>query len=354
VADETHRWNLPRLKQAHRTMLANLPKRKLADPWMLEVTTAPAPGEGSVAEDTMEYARQMESGKLSDSRLFFFHRQASDTHDLETPEGIRAAVLEASGPVAAWSDVDSICEQWRDPTADKSYLERVWLNRPVRSSDKAFDIEHWKSLAKPDFIPPKGEAITLGFDGARWRDSTALVATHVESGTQWLAGLWEKPNTGEEWEAPEEEIDATVADLFEQFNVVRMYCDPPYWETQIATWSGRYGDKVVLEWWTNQMKRMGYAIKAFSTAIQAGEISHDGNENYTRHLGNAMRKKLNIVDESGQSLYVIFKERADSPFKIDAAMAGILSWEARCDALSAGEMSGPDLNELILSGKWGM
>ncbi len=191
--DETHRFTLPRLKQAHRTMLANIPKRKLSDAWSLETTTAPAPGEGSVAEDTMDYARQVADGKIADSRLFFFHRQASDKHDLTTPDGIRAAVIEASGPVAEWSDIDGIIEQWRDPTADRTYLERVWLNRLVRSSERAFDAMRWKELARPDFVVPDGDLITLGFDGARYYDATAIIATHVQSGYQWVVGIWERP-----------------------------------------------------------------------------------------------------------------------------------------------------------------
>lgn len=339
VCDETHRWNTPRLKQAHRTMLANIPKRYLSNAWSLEVTTAPSPGEGSVAEDTFDYARQVAQGAISDSRLFFFHRQASDGHDLTTPEGVRAAVIEASGPVAAWSDVDGICEQWRDPTSDKTYLERVWLNRMVRASERAFDTEQWKSLILPDFEPPKGETITLGFDGARWRDSTALVATHLRTGFQWLVGLWEKPVDIEEWEVPDGEVDATVEEAFRRWNVWRMYCDPPYWETQVATWAGKYGDKRVIAWWTNRMKAMAFAIKSFSNAIQAREVCHDGGANYTRHIGNAVRKNLNIVDDDGGRLWVIYKERPDSPHKIDAAMAGILSWQARCDALTAGVAS---------------
>jgi hypothetical protein len=76
--DETHRLRLPNQLRAHRTMLANLPKRKQADAWALEVTTAPAPGEGSVAELTMDYARSVADGARSDARLFFFHRQASE------------------------------------------------------------------------------------------------------------------------------------------------------------------------------------------------------------------------------------------------------------------------------------
>jgi phage terminase large subunit-like protein len=120
VFDETHRMSRPRLKAAHRTMLANIPKRKLSDAWSLETTTAPAPGEGSIAEDTMRFAQQIAAGKISDPKLFFFHRQASDHHDLTTQRGVRAAVREASGPVASWSDIDSIVEQWKDPTADRA------------------------------------------------------------------------------------------------------------------------------------------------------------------------------------------------------------------------------------------
>jgi phage terminase large subunit-like protein len=336
VCDETHRWNSPRLKSAHRTMLANIPKRFLSDAWSLEVTTAPSPGEGSVAEDTMDYARQVAGGAIADSRLFFFHRQASDEHDLATPEGIRAAVLEASGPVAGWSDIDGICEQWRDPTADKSYLERVWLNRLVRSSEKAFDFSLWQELVMADFRPPEGDTITLGFDGARWRDAVALVGTHLRTGCQWLIGLWEKPPEVDRWEAPDEEIDAAVAEAHDLWNVWRMYADPPYWETQVAIWAGKYGEKRVIAWWTNRMKQMAYAVRAFDNAIKAREIHHDGNKNYSRHIGNAVRKNLNLVDEDGKPLWVIYKERPDSLLKIDGAVAGILSWQARCDALAAG------------------
>ena len=163
--DETHRFTLPRLKDAHRTMMANIPKRRLADSWSLETTTAPAPGEGSVAEATMDYARAVAEGRLQDSRLFFFHRQASDGHDLTTEKGIREAVIEASGPTAEWSDIDGIIEQWRDPTSDRTYLERVWLNRLVQGSGRAFDADKWKELARPETIVPARRLITLGFDG---------------------------------------------------------------------------------------------------------------------------------------------------------------------------------------------
>jgi phage terminase large subunit-like protein len=284
----------------------------------------------------MDYARQVADGKIADSRLFFFHRQASDKHDLSTEEGIRAAVIEASGPVAEWSDIDGIVEQWRDPTADRTYLERVWLNRVVRSSERAFDAERWKELAQPDFTVPDGDLITLGFDGSRFNDATGIVGTHVATGYQWVIGVWEHPYSSDGWEVPEREVDEAIAEAFRRWDVWRLYADPPYWESTVAKWAGLYGEERVMEWWTNRTKAMAYAIKSYANAMASGELSHDGSPAFARHIGNACRRTLSLRDEAGVPLWLLYKERPDSVFKIDVAVAGVLSWEARCDALASG------------------
>lgn len=336
--DETHRMTLPSLKRAHQIMLANIPKRKEADAWSLEVTTAPEPGGGSVAEDTWEYARAVHEKRTSSAGLFYFHRQASDHHDLSTEDGVRAAVIEASGPAAAWSDIDGIVDLWRDPTTDRSYFERVWTNRMVRASDRAFDIQRWKQLVKPDYSIPKGALVTLGFDGARYFDATAIVATEVETGFQQVVGCWERPLTANgDWQVPEADVDATVAHAFEFWHVSRMYADPPHWQSWVSAWVGRHGDKRVVDFPTNKYMRMSMALQAFVEAMQSGAISHRGDEVLTRHLGNAYRRNLRQLDDKGQPLWVIQKERSDSPHKIDAGMASVLSWRARLDSIEAGE-----------------
>lgn len=341
VMDETHWWTLPRLKQAHQTMLNNLAKRKLADPWMLEITTAPEPGTGSVAESTMDYAKAVEEGRVTDSTLFFFHREASDSHDLTTVEGARAAVIEASGPAAAWRDIDAIVGLWADPTTDRAYWERVWCNRLVKSTSQAFDVEQWKTLAKPEACIAPGDLIVLGFDGAMFHDSTGIVATHVESGYQWVAGVWECPFGRSDWKVPVDEVDAVVHDLLERFSVWRMYADPPYWETWVAKWAGELGpdQQVIVEWYTNRRRQMAAALVNFSTAIKEGVPSHGGDPDLTRHIGNARRDDMPGTawrDEQGKPLWLIRKERPDSPHKIDLAMAAVLSWQARTDAIAQG------------------
>lgn len=357
IADETHWWTLDKLKRAHQTMLANLPKRRLADAWALEVTTAYEPGAGSVAESTMERARAIAEGRVKDDgRFFFFHRQASDKHDLETEEGARAAVIEASGSAAEWRDIESIIELWRDPTTDRKYWERVWCNRPVQTSRKAFDLDAFKRLARPQKVAD-GSTIVLGFDGARFRDSTAIVATHVGTGYQWLVRCWEQPYGVSDWQVPAEEVDACLEEMFERYNVWRMYADPPYWESWLATWQGRYGDRRVIEWWTNRRKQMAAALKAYSNAIKEGALSHNGDKTLIRHIGNCYKHELPQRDEDDQPLWLIRKERHDSPHKIDAAMAAVLSWEARTDAVASGILEEPvfpvDLDSIVenLSGQ---
>ncbi len=337
--DETHRFTLDSLKRAWTVMLANLSKRPIADPWALETTTAPEPGMNSVAESTMLRAQEIaDTPEGKRSRLFFFHREASAQHDLETEDGLKAAIVEASGPyIGKWTPVDTIAEQFRAPDADRAYLERVWLNRPVQASGVAFNVQQWRDLANPDFVPPPHTAITLGFDGSRYDDATALIATAVDSGFQWPLGIWMHDGTPN-WEVPVAEVDGAVADAFERYYVLRMYCDPPKWETWVAAWSSRYGKTHVMEWWTNRRKPMAYALRSFNNALQAGEISHNGDATLTTHLANARRLYTNLVDEQGARLWILRKERPDSPNKIDGAMGAVLSWEARNDALQAGEL----------------
>lgn len=358
-ADETHRWTLPGLKQAFIISLANLGKRPLAEPWALETTTAPEPGAGSVGESTMDFALELLKTKpKTDPKFFFYHREASDLHDLTTEKGLKAAILEASGPyIAKWTDTDRIARRFRDADADPEYAERVWLNRRVQSSAKAFNVKEWAACQVEPRIVKKGAAITIGFDGSRYDDSTGLVATELSTGYQWVLGVWERPESakhqgkapvnnpsaqGPQWEVNVSEVDETVQEAFDQWHVTRMYCDPAMWESWVSKWAGEYGDKRVVNWWTNRRKPMAYAVRAYGIAMGAKEIQHGGNSDLTRHIGNACKLATNLLDDNEVKLCILRKERPDSPHKIDLAMAAILSWEARQDSIAAGDGAAPE------------
>lgn len=333
--DETHRLYLPNHKAAVETMNANLPKRPLEDPWTLSTTTAGEPGQDSVAEDEFFEAEAIGRGEIERPTLFFFHRQATDGFDMDNYEQRIAAITEASGPdVAEWSDIHRIAAQWERPKVDKAYLERVWCNRWAQAAMQAFNIRRWKALELDGEQIPRRAQVTLGFDGARMRDATAIVATDVRTGLQQLEGLWERPRDAEDdWEVDESEVNAKIAELFKKYRVVKFYADPPHWNYTVGAWSAKYPD-VVEEFWTNQKRRIIKAIQAFEDAIVSGAVSHSCPEDgdFTRHIGNAGKSHTNLLDEdTGERLWILGKLHRERKF--DAAMAAVLSWQARMDVL---------------------
>jgi phage terminase large subunit-like protein len=345
--DETHRFTLPRLVSAHETMLQNIPKRPLADPWSLETTTAYTPGEGSVAQATHEEAEQVAAGKVADTTFFFFHREATPRKDqsLDDPQTLRSAIREASGPaVAEWDDFEGQVEniaslyQQAKRRGNAAYFERVWLNRRTQSARQAFDRKRWDELLRVRDLPVH-QAVALGFDGSRWRDATALVGTHVESGWQWVAGLWEHVNPDLPFEVPVDEVEGVLDETFRTFDVTRLYGDPANgWDVVLARLAGRHGPKRVVEFYTDSrgLRQTAYACRSYDEAMRKGDATHSGDPRLSAHIGNARKREIHAVDDDGQRLWVIEKERRDSPFKIDGAMAGLLSWQARVDTLAAG------------------
>ena len=337
--DEPHRMTLPRLVKSHATMVENSYKRVGADAWTLETTTAGELGGGSVAEETREYAEAINRGEVDDPRLFFFSRFAPLDTPIETTDETRTALIEASGPNAEWSgDIDALVSRRFEPKVDLSYWRRVWLNQWVPGGAAAFDPDGWKACEHPGDVA-KGTPVTLGLDGATRHDATALVATVIESGYQFVLGIWQRPvNAIDDWEVDVELVDLAVRDAFDRYKVVLFYADPPYWWDWVASWAGAFGKDRVKEWWTNRLKPAAYMLAAYQAAIVDQTLSHDGDLVMAEHIANAVRHPLGLLDDQEQPMWVVRKERPDSPRKIDAVMAGALSWEARADAIADGAL----------------
>lgn len=345
--DETHRLYLPSERAAVTTMEANLGKRVAQDPWSMSTTTAGEPGQNSVAETDHFEAEAMARGEIKRPRMFYFHRQASDDWDMEVFEDRCEAIREASGPeLAARTDVEDLASQWDLPSADKPYLERVWCNRWTQQGLQAFNLGKFKTLARPELSIPRGAYVTVGFDGARFRDATGLVMTDVKTGLQQVEFLAEQPLNDDEWEVDETELTARWNYIRRSYKVLLMYGDPAYYTSTLGAWSAKAGVSpvtkrpVVQEFWTNKEDRMIKALLGYESAINSGIVTfsdsdHSGSVKHgdlVRHMGNAGKKLLNRVDKkTGKRLWVLGKLHRDRKF--DAAMAAVLSWEARMDVL---------------------
>lgn len=347
--EEGHRWTQPRQKEAHQTTRGNLSKRPIAEPWEMHATTTYAPGEGSVAEDLHDAARKMNDADARTSRMFFFYRWADTRIEIRNEDGsinkreLLRAIDDASGPVAArWSPAENIASmQFLAPGADPDYAERVWLNRRKQRTQSAFDVEAWKRNTT-DYRIPAGALITLGFDGSRGTsdprrpgDHSGLIATEVSTGFQEKLAHW-NPEQFADRLIPRVEVNMAVDLAFSTYQVWRLYADPPDWDPEIAAWRGKYGEDRVIEWFTWRERAMGFACENYAKAITLGLVGNDGDAEFTSHIGHAHKRFVNAKDDKGERLFVIAKEREGSPLKIDLASAGVLSWEARSDALASG------------------
>ena len=339
--DEPHWLTLPLQRGAVETMIENLAKRQLETPWALYTSTAGMPGMGSVEEDVRQEAELIDEGKAPNSSLFFFGRWASDRHDdLTTVEKRVDAIKEATGPIGEWGkgQFERIAKDYDRVGCDRMYWERVYLNRWRKSNAGAYDMEKVKNLVRQDESIPRDGFVTVGFDGARRKDSTAIVLTEIPTGRQEIIGLWERPTDAVDWECDVQDVNDVMEQVFKDYDVWRAYCDPPYWVEQVAIWSGKWPDRVV-EWWTNQQRKAAYMARAYGEAIDGQQISFVGAKyvaDFKRHISHAGRKDLKITDDQGQPLWHLQKLNGLPQNKFDACMAGNLSWQARLDAITAG------------------
>jgi phage terminase large subunit-like protein len=353
VFDETHLYVLPELHKMHGTVRRNLRKRRAAEPWSLETSTMYAPGEDSVAEKTHIYAVDIKEGRVRNRSLLFDHRQAPPDVDITDRESILAALREVYGPFHVHMDFEAILDDIWDPQSDVNNSRRYWFNQPTAASDAWLTPQQVDEQATATEVVADGETICLGFDGSRQRargitDSTALVACRVSDGYLFLPSwgdgytVWEQPlgPEGFDWAVPRTEVNDAVATTFDRCKVIGFYCDPAMWETYIDQWTALYGPRLLvrakrnapLEWWMSG-GRITEVVRAtdrlHSGITQKQALIDAGSSALIRHLKNARRR----VSSAGVQ---IAKENPVSPKKVDAAVAAILAYEARGDALAAG------------------
>jgi hypothetical protein len=325
VQDQTESWTARNGGRA----LADTQRRNLAGMGgrFLETTNAWDPTEESVAQATAESG---EPGVYLDD----VDAGAGSVHNKRE----RRRMLRKVYGDSWWVDLDRVDVEIaalleRDP----AQAERYFLNRKRAVAGAAFEGERWDALADREHEVEQGALVVVGCDGARFVDALGLVAVEVESGFTWPLGIWERPGSAaDDYEHPADEVDGALQDAFERFEVWRVYIDPQWIDHLVDRWRGRWGDDRVYAWYTNRPRPTAWAVRSFAAAIAAGDLSHDGDEELARHVKNARRRPVNVYDDEHRRLHTIGKERPDSPRKIDGAMAAVLAWEARGDAIAAG------------------
>lgn len=237
----------------------------------------------------------------------------------------------ADSPWVNVKDIDAeaaeLCET--DPTQ----AERFFGNRLVQGLGSFMPEAAWDATERLGFEVPPGTAITLGFDGSRSGDWTALRAETVD-GHRFTPryGPSERPTTWNpaEWpegRVPRGEVDAAVHELFQRYTVRRMYVDPFHWETQADSWADEFGESRVMLWFTNRPTQMYAALTRYLEDTLERLTTHDGDVAAKAHAMNA-RKRAKTISGIGDA-YLLGKPSEHQ--KIDIVMADVLAHEAAAD-----------------------
>ncbi|WP_318196899.1 hypothetical protein [Streptomyces sp. MCL20-2] len=323
MQDETGLYNtankLRRVAETQRRGTAGMGGRSM------ETTNGWDPSENSVAQSTSE-------AKARD--IFRYHPQAPKTLSYGNKRDrrkIHAVVYAGSTHV----DLDAIeAEAAEIMEKDPAQAERFFGNRCVAGSASWLDGAKWAGKAKPQRVRPMTR-IVLGFDGSDSDDWTAIRAETMDGyqftplyGPEDAPTIWNPSDTG--GQVPRAEVRAAMSQLFRRYDVVRLYADPPYWETEIDDWVDEFGEERVIRWHTRRIVQMHSACERLKTDVikRDGTFRHDGCEITQSHIENT-RAAARPMDR-----YVLRKAGPNQ--KIDATIPSILAHEALGDVIKAG------------------
>jgi phage terminase large subunit-like protein len=292
--DEPHLYILPELHRLHDTIRRNLAKRKIAEPWSLEVSTMYAPGEDSVSEQSHAYAQAIAAGKITDSGFLFDHRSGSSEFEFADDEQLRAALVEAYGEAAAWIDLERLLAEARDPMTNESDFMRYFVNVPTKREAGMFvKSSVWNALAEEGLEIPEDALVCLGLDGSRTFDTTVVAwASQREDGTIdvdarvfSVRGEVAHHTLHEGGKIDFEDVEEFTIDRFELYDVTEVAYDPRYLERSAELIERRLSEGFIFPVEPSS-RHMRDALQTFYRVVSEGTLRHRGDPVIGAHLAN--------------------------------------------------------------------
>lgn len=276
-----------------------------------------------------------------------------------------------------WVDEDHILELIRDGATGEGEARRFYLDEVTVGERDLISSVAWAALRRPlvplaadgfelpaqldpdDELAP-GEVVTLGFDGSRSNDTTALIAVRVRDGRWFTLGVWNPADysPGEDdygrplpGRIPEADVVNVLLDAYKAYTVWHLVADPFRWEhvwdRLAGAWGANPGGKeTVVVFATNQERQFDAAIRKWQTASRTDgrEFTHDGDPTVAQHARNTVvvkgSRKPEREDEHGDPTdthYLKLAKRRKG-HHIDAIIAGILGTWGRGEAIDQGAL----------------
>jgi len=332
--DETGLWLASngghKLARTQRRGLAGMGGRSI------ETTNAWDPSQDSVAQQTHE-------STAKDVNRDFQQPPA----DLKfAVRADRAKIFAFNYKASPWVPVAGIeAEAAELMEKDPTDAERFFGNRIVAGMGHWLTEAEWDAKKAPTIVKPRTK-VCLGFDGSDNNDYTGIRLETLDffqftptygpdsKPTQWRPQDWNG-------RVPRDQVRAAVDTIMAEYEVVRAYCDPHMWETEIDEWAGRYGDKVFIKWPTYSVPRMWASLERFKTdLLDPAGLSHDDDPQVAEHARNAIVRARDVDKLSGRRQSILFKPNEHQKF--DYLMSSVLAHEATADAIADGALTSND------------
>ncbi len=333
IRNETHLWlSNNEGHEMDAVINRNNAKSKAGASRALSITNAYEPGQESVAQLAREAWEKVEAGEAIDTGMLYDSLEAPPEARLNAEEA--PAVLEAVRGNADWLDTSRIVQEILDIRNPASQSRRFYYNQIVATEDAWVTPQEWDVLALPGETVKDDELVTLGFDGSKSDDHSALMGCRVSDGFVFTIGIWDPEKMREQ--AFRNAVDAAVRQSFERFDVVAFFSDVHPWESYITTWDTELGNERKRELCVAATRdnRIGWDMRArqkeftlqgcewVHDEIMERAFRHDGHLLTRQHVHNARRRPNNWGVSIG-------KEARESKRKIDALPALILARMAR-------------------------
>jgi hypothetical protein len=322
----------------------------------LSICNAHVPGTDTVAELAWDQYRKEAAGDSPETGLLYDALEAPASTPVilpspkDDPEGYEIGVwLLTEGVYIArgdstWLPVKKIVQSILDGRKLVSESRRKFLNQINAAEDSWISPQEWNLACRTEEslrLQP-GTRITLGFDGSKSNDWTALVACRVSDGFLFLLGAWDpKKCPGEEIDR--EMVDAVVRSAKEKYDVVGFRADVREFESYVDSWGQLFkrsvkvnaspANPVAFDMRGNTKKfaldceRFSDAVLSVDEALGEYPIAHDGNLTLSSHVTNAKKYPTQY------DAIAIRKATKDSSRKIDAAVCAVLAYGSRQDYL---------------------
>ena len=325
ILNEVQNWQSSNSGHEMAEVIAgNLAKSRDGAARALSLCNAHVPGEDSVGEREWDVWQAVAAGRTRLKDVLYVAVEAPPDTKLADEVSLKAGLTLARGD-ATWLDVDRLAAEVWDPRTEPSVARRKYLNQVVAAEDAWVTHQEWDAR-KVEAQLEKGDEGTLGFDGSKTDDHTALIFTRISDGCMFTFGVWDPEQYG--GEIPRDEVNAAVSAAFEDYDVVGFYSDLHPFESYVDRWRDEHGadlcvkagDKHPIAWdMRGRQKETVKAAERFHDAIVEGALTHDGDRRLAEHVYNARRR---VYQYGGVSFR---KETPDSPRKVDALAAAVLS-----------------------------